>query len=286
MKIALFGGSFDPPHIGHSAVIQTALDELKCDKIIVMPTWLSPFKTGACAPAFLRLLWAKKSWETQRVHVSDFEVSQQRSVSSYESVMHLKKLYNPEHFYLIIGYDHLSTLNQWHNFDKLRNEVEFVVATREGNCAKGLKNLAINVSISSSKLRQHMEASYLPEAVRAQVFEYYQTRILMENRIERIVALLDEKKAENIQVFDMEGKDYFVNSVIIATTLGERHGTSLLEELKEKLKPKGEKFLHVDPASEWVVIDLGDILIHLMTPEYRARYNLEEFLSDFEKARI
>ncbi|NLM99042.1 MAG: ribosome silencing factor, partial [Campylobacteraceae bacterium] len=47
----------------------------------------------------------------------------------------------------------------------------------------------------------------------------------------------------------------------------------------------GEEFLHIDPASEWVVVDLGDILIHLMTPEYRAKYNIEEFLADFEKAR-
>lgn len=286
MKLALFGGSFDPPHIGHEAVIQTALKDLKCDKLIVMPTWRSPFKEGVCAPAHLRFEWAKKSWESKDVHVSDFEVLQKRPVPTLETVAHLKKLYAPSHIYLIIGFDHLATLHHWHEYDKLSNEVEFVVASREGNHAQGLKNLAINASISSSKLRQHMDASYLPEAVRTQVFEYYHTRISMKDRIERIVALLDEKKAENIQVFDMKNKDYFVNSVIIATTLGERHGMALLDELKEQLKPKGEEFLHVDPASEWVVVDLGDMLIHLMTPEYRARYNLEEFLSDFEKARM
>jgi len=286
MKLALFGGSFDPPHIGHEAVIKTALNELKCDKLIVMPTWRSPFKEGACAPANLRYEWAKKSWESERVHVSYYEVLQGKPVPTIESVKYLKKLFSPSYFYLIVGFDHLATLNQWNSYEELCKEVEFVVASREGNHAQGLKNLAINASISSSKLRQHMDASFLPNPVREQVFEYYQTRNSMKDRIERIVALLDEKKAENIQVFNMEGKDYFVNGVIIATTLGERHGMALLDELKDQLKPKGEEFLHVDPASEWVVVDLGDMLIHLMTPEYRSRYNLEEFLSDYEKARM
>ena len=105
----------------------------------------------------------------------------------------------------------------------------------------------------------------------------------MKDRIENIVSVLDEKKAENIQVFDMRGKDYFVEQVVIATTLGERHGIALLDELKTRLKEKGEEFLHVDPATgEWVVMDMGDILIHLMTPEYRAKYNIEEFLSNLE----
>ena len=286
MKLTFFGGSFDPPHIGHEAVIKAATKELDSQVLVVMPTWRSPFKEGVCAPAKLRLEWAKKAWENDGVHVSNFEVDKERPVPSIESVLYLKQIYNPSHVYLIVGYDHLSTLNQWYRYEELSQEVEFVIATREGKHAKGLKNLVINASISSSKLRQHMDASYLPEVVRAQVFEYYHTRIQMKKRLERIVALLDDKKAENIQVFDMEGKDYFVQSVIIATTLGERHGMALLDELKDQLKPEGEEFLHVDPASEWIVVDLGDMLIHLMTPEYRSRYNLEEFLSDYEKARI
>ncbi len=99
----------------------------------------------------------------------------------------------------------------------------------------------------------------------------------MENRVENIVSILDSKKAEDIQTFDMRGQDYFVEQVVIATTLGERHGSSLLIDLKKGLND--ESFLHIEDENEWIVIDLGDILIHLMTPEYRKRYNIEEFLS-------
>ncbi len=100
------------------------------------------------------------------------------------------------------------------------------------------------------------------------------------DRVENIVSLLDEKKAENIQVFDMKDRDYFVDIVIIATTLGQRHGFALLDHLKKELKKSGEKYLKTDESDEWIVLDTGDILIHLMTPEYRTKYNLEEFLSE------
>jgi len=105
----------------------------------------------------------------------------------------------------------------------------------------------------------------------------------MSRRIEKIVDELDEKKAENIQVFDMRGKDYFVDDVIIATTLGGKHGLALLDHIKTMLKKEGESILNVEESDEWSVIDLGDLLIHLMTPEYRTRYNLEEFLSERKK---
>ena len=98
---------------------------------------------------------------------------------------------------------------------------------------------------------------------------------------EQIVKLLDEKKAENIELFDMRGKDYIVDDVIIASTLNEKHGHSLTDYLKKELKSYG--ILDIEESDEWSVIDLGDKLIHLMSPESRAKYNLEEFLSQREK---
>ncbi len=101
----------------------------------------------------------------------------------------------------------------------------------------------------------------------------------MEKRIEKISAVLDKNKAENIEVFDLRGKDYFVDQVIIATSLNPRHTEALLNHLKNELKP-AEQFLGVDISDEWIVADLGDILIHIMTPEYRVKYNMEEFLGE------
>ncbi|MDR1007892.1 MAG: ribosome silencing factor [Campylobacteraceae bacterium] len=101
----------------------------------------------------------------------------------------------------------------------------------------------------------------------------------MDNRLSFIMNLLEEKKADGVQVFDMKNSDYFVDYVVVATTMGERHGLSLLDFLKAELKKNGEQILNIESSSEWIVVDLADILVHLLTPEFRAKYNLEEFLS-------
>lgn len=101
-----------------------------------------------------------------------------------------------------------------------------------------------------------------------------------EERIENIVKILDEKKAEEIEVFDLRDADYIVNYVIIANSLNGKHTQALFEHLKNILKPQGEEFLAVDVSDEWTVADLGDILIHIMIPEYRQRYSLEAFLNE------
>lgn len=100
----------------------------------------------------------------------------------------------------------------------------------------------------------------------------------MQNRIEKITQVLDKNKAESIEVFDLRDKNYFVDYAIIASSLGPRHTTALLDHMKNDLKP-GETFNNVDESSDWVVVDLGDILIHIMTPEYRVKYDMETFLS-------
>jgi len=107
----------------------------------------------------------------------------------------------------------------------------------------------------------------------------------MQKRIETITAVLDKHKAEAIEVFDLKERDYFVDVVIIASSLGARHTEALLDHLKREIKP-AEEFLGVDESDEWIVIDLGDILIHLMTPEYRNKYDLETFLSKLEKEDV
>lgn len=101
----------------------------------------------------------------------------------------------------------------------------------------------------------------------------------MNARIEKISHVLDQNKAENIEVFDLKGGDYFADYVVLATSLGERHTFALLDHLKKNLKPE-EQFLGVDESGDWIAVDLGDILIHILTPQYRLKYDLESFLKE------
>lgn len=104
----------------------------------------------------------------------------------------------------------------------------------------------------------------------------------MSNRLETIKNVLNDKKAENIEVIDLTSKEYIVDYVVIATTLNSKHGFALLNYLKNDLKPLGEEFIRVDDDENWTIIDLGDVFIHLMSEEYREKYSLEEFLNDLE----
>jgi len=104
----------------------------------------------------------------------------------------------------------------------------------------------------------------------------------MQNTIKNIIEVLDTNKAESIEIFDLKEKDYFVDSVVIASSLGQKHTLALLDHLKKGLKP-AQTFNNVDESNDWVVIDLGDVLIHIMTPEYRTKYDMETFLAQLSE---
>lgn len=106
----------------------------------------------------------------------------------------------------------------------------------------------------------------------------------MKNRISKIVEVLDKNKGENIETFDLQDSEYFVGYVVIATGLGERHNEALLNFMKTALKPE-ESFVNVELSDGWVVVDLGDILVHIMTESHRKLYQLERFLRDFGKEK-
>ena len=166
MRIAIFGGSFDPIHVAHVTVVQEALKNLEIDKIIVIPTYLNPFKSSFYLNPETRFKLLKKVFkEFEKVQVCDYEINQQKISYSIDTVNYLKNLYKPSKIYLIIGEDNLKTLDKWHEIEKLKELVEFVVASRKGfesKKAKEFKNLDINIDISSNLLRDRIDFNFIP----------------------------------------------------------------------------------------------------------------------------
>lgn len=106
----------------------------------------------------------------------------------------------------------------------------------------------------------------------------------MKNLIATITQLLDEKKGENIEVIDLRGKDYITDYVIIVTALVGKHSFALLDTLKTNLKSQGVEFYGTEEESEdWIIADLGEIMIHIFTEGHRKKFNLEEFLTTLGK---
>jgi ribosome silencing factor RsfS/YbeB/iojap len=104
----------------------------------------------------------------------------------------------------------------------------------------------------------------------------------MNERLKKIADILDEKKAEHIECFDLTNSDYFVDGTIIATQQAPKHAIMLVEEIKKILKPQGEEVLHIDESDDWTIIDMADIIVHIMSENSRTKYNLEELMRAFE----
>lgn len=98
---------------------------------------------------------------------------------------------------------------------------------------------------------------------------------------DRIVAILDDAKAEDIVALDLEGKTCIADYMVIASGLSGRHVATLADRVSEFLK---ESELYCIPPEgtencDWVVVDAGDIVVHLFRPEVRDMYNLEKMWS-------
>lgn len=172
-KIALFGGSFDPPHTGHLAVVDAALRQLDIDKVVIVPAYLNPFKSHSHAPASLRLKWLREVFRgEERVEISDFEVARNRPVPSIETVRHFLK--EADTIYLIIGADNLTALHRWHDFEALDTLVTWVVAKRgDIEIPEGFIVLDIDHPVSSTELRARIDHTALPGSVADEIADYY-----------------------------------------------------------------------------------------------------------------
>ncbi|HET6239880.1 MAG TPA: ribosome silencing factor [Acetobacteraceae bacterium] len=93
-----------------------------------------------------------------------------------------------------------------------------------------------------------------------------------------IVASLEDDKAEAIVTLDLAGKASFCDRMVIASGLADRQITAMAQHLSEKLAEAGVKRVQVEggQGADWVLIDAGDIVVHLFKPEARAMYALEK----------
>ncbi len=125
-KIAIFGGSFDPPHFGHIDIVKNL--EKKFDRVIVMPSYISPFKTEG-DNAVARLALCKKVFSSQKTEVSRYEVGKKGVSYSVDTAAYLSRKIDGKLFW-VVGSEELTRLNEWHDIDRLKKLVTFYVVPR------------------------------------------------------------------------------------------------------------------------------------------------------------
>ena len=173
--VAIFGGSFDPPHKGHQRIVEKAIEVLDIDKLIVVPAYLNPFKTSSLANAEQRLKWSHLLFdEIANVLVDDYEIKEGKSTTTEQSVKHFNITYDVK--YLIIGSDNLSTLTKWHQFEWLNAHISWVIISREGHALKvhGLKSyrtIILDAKVSSTDIREYKDLQYVDKKIKNSVKE-------------------------------------------------------------------------------------------------------------------
>ncbi|RTZ59623.1 MAG: ribosome silencing factor [Gammaproteobacteria bacterium] len=104
--------------------------------------------------------------------------------------------------------------------------------------------------------------------------------------VEKIVKILDDKKAENISALDVRGLTSLADYFIIATANSETHAKALSDYIEEEIKKQtGELPHHVEGReyNRWVVLDYGDVIVHIMLPEVRDYYGIDWLWADAKK---
>jgi ribosome-associated protein len=96
-----------------------------------------------------------------------------------------------------------------------------------------------------------------------------------------VLGLLEDAKAEETATIDLRGKSTIADTMVVTQGRSNRHVGAIAERLIQGLKDHGQRRVRVEgmPACDWVLIDAGDIIVHVFRPEVRSFYNLEKMWS-------
>jgi nicotinate-nucleotide adenylyltransferase len=174
---AIFGGSFDPPHLGHKEIIKKSLEI--ADYIIVVPTFLNPFKSSFSVEPKKRLKWVKKSFDFKNILVSSFEIEQKRAVYTIETFNELSKSYPIK--YIIIGADNLKNIQKWKSFEALNSKITWIVATRSSehldtSKLNSFRIVNVSIDVSSSEIRSGKKLDYIDKNIKNEVINEYRVK--------------------------------------------------------------------------------------------------------------
>ncbi len=103
-----------------------------------------------------------------------------------------------------------------------------------------------------------------------------------------VLAVLDDAKAQDVEVFDLRERNTFADFMVVASGTSSRQNKAMADRLGMKIKALG---LHAplgvegQQEGEWVLVDLNDVVVHLMLPQTRAFYNLEKLWDETTRNR-
>ena len=181
-RIGIFGGSFDPVHLGHIGLARDAVKLAGLEKVILIPAKLQPFKLDKEVTAGedrLNMLQLASEGE-DTLEVSDYEMTKEGISYTYLTMRAMKEHYGPEtKLYFITGTDSFLNIDKWKNAEEQLSSYSFLVGTRPGYKDRELEECIyrisrdyntevkhidnIQVDVSSTEIRERIEAGISAE---------------------------------------------------------------------------------------------------------------------------
>ncbi len=225
-RIGIFGGSFNPPHVGHIRAIDEVSQLLLLDRVLIIPAGTVPSKKVPMSSPEHRLAMTRLAAAgNPRMTVSDMEIDSSGNSYTYKTVLRIRKQFPEAELFLLVGADKLCSLPQWVQVEQIIRNVTVVVLPRDEKkyckeIEKGtaaLKQLGASVifadfppcEISSTQIRRLLAFDCASEFLESSVLQYiHQNRLyhtgenwknLPMDRLEQVaVELLDSKRVQHV----------------------------------------------------------------------------------------
>ena len=168
MKLLLFGGTFDPPHLGHMNLLRGAMQAVQPDLTIVMPAGVPPHKAASMTPGMWRYemcacFLALEKECGGRIEISDWEIHRQGRNYTIDTVTMLEQKYPGAELYLSVGSDMLLTFTEWRRWPELLQKATLVVESRREGDMGALHRAARALSAEGGRI-VFSQAKALPMA--------------------------------------------------------------------------------------------------------------------------
>ena len=163
MKIGLFGGTFNPPHLGHLNSIETVRRKMGLDKVFIIPNFQNPLKKEVDGPSpehRLNMIKAAIQGYEKYYEIDSQELNRKGLSYTKDTIAEYRKSYEAKDLYLIVGGDNLATFDKWKDYKKILEETNIVMTTRPGydipsdkeSLPKYLKDLTADIEFNFIEL--------------------------------------------------------------------------------------------------------------------------------------
>jgi nicotinate-nucleotide adenylyltransferase len=173
MRIAIYGGTFDPVHHGHLILAREAIETLRLQKVIFVPAAVSPFKKSApVASGEIRLSMLRAATKDEiGFAVDDCELRRPPPSYTIDTIEDVQRRERDAEIYCLIGEDNVAELAKWHRFAELEKIVRFVVLDRTGRPFNySYEIIRRRIDISATEIRNRIASAqsiryFVPQAV-------------------------------------------------------------------------------------------------------------------------